>query len=283
MKISAFTITRNAIRYNYPVVESITSILPICDEFIINVGDSQDDTLSLIKSLRSPKIKIIENRWDMSMGETVLAHQTNLAFKECRGDWAFYLQSDEVIHEDDLRPLVRLMQKNLHNKNADSLRLRWLHFYGSYYRYRIDHGWFQKNDRIIKNNGEIESYGDAGSFRRKDGQPLKRKNTLCLLYHYGWVQPADIMSLRRLNAEQIGFAKLTAGEKTKNYSYGSLERFPVYFGSHPAVMKKLISEHLLSRQDWQAIEKKYWYHPAKIFQLRFKTSKRIKTKINFEG
>ena len=110
MKISGFTIVRNAVKFNYPVVASISSILPICDEFIVNVGDSEDGTLELIRSIDSPKIRIIQNQWDMSQGSEVLSQQTNLALKECRGDWAFYLQSDEVIHEDDLNKLKYWMR-----------------------------------------------------------------------------------------------------------------------------------------------------------------------------
>src|SRR5665213_914838 len=107
MKISGFTIVRNAVKFNYPVVESICSILPICDEFIVNVGDSDDGTLEMIKSIASPKIKIIETKWDMSQGPTVLSEQTNIALKHCSGQWAFYLQTDEVIHERDLPNIKR--------------------------------------------------------------------------------------------------------------------------------------------------------------------------------
>ena len=275
MKISGFTIVRNASIYNYPVVESIRSILPLCDEFIVNAGDSKDNTLSLVQSIGDPKIRIIENIWDMSMGEKMLSYQTNLALKECKGDWAFYLQSDEVIHEKDLPALKGMMEKCLHKEEVDCLRLPWLHFYGSYYRYRVDAGWFQKSERIIKNNGAIESCGDAAGFRRKDGRDLKRKKTRCLLYHYGWVHSGEIMAQRRRNAEEIGFAKLGPRERKKEYSFGDLNRFPVYFGEHPWVMKERVQNHPLSQEDWQNICRRYWYHPAKIFRIRYKTGRRI--------
>ena len=278
MKISGFTIARNAIKFNYPILESLHSFLPICDELIVNVGDSEDETLDLIKSIHDPKIRIIENRWDMTMGEAVLAYQTNLALKECRGDWAFYLQSDEVIHEKDHRILTHLLKKCLHDNKVDVLRFQWLHFYGSYYRYRIDAGWFQKNDRIIRNNGEVESYGDAGGFRRKDGEPLKRKKIWQLLYHYGWVNSKEMITKRRLNAEQIGFTHLRPEERVQEYSFGDLERFPIYFGTHPSVMAERIKQHSFSQEDWKNITRRYWYHPARIFKMRYKTSKRVKFK-----
>ncbi|MFH1354898.1 MAG: glycosyltransferase, partial [Candidatus Omnitrophota bacterium] len=196
MRVSGFTIVRNALKYNYPVAESIKSILPVCDEFIVNVGDSEDATLELIESIRDPKIKILRGTWDFSVGEEVLGHETNRAFSKCTGDWAFYLQGDEVVHESDLPILKRMMLRYIDDPKVDALRFKWLHFFGSYYRYRIDSGWFQKEDRIVKNNGEVESYSGAFGFRRKDGKPLQRARTGCFIYHYGWVQPADIMTKR---------------------------------------------------------------------------------------
>lgn len=279
MKISGFTIARNVIKFNYPIMESIQSILPLCDEFIVNVGDSEDDTLGLIRSIGSDKIRIIQNTWDFSQGAEVLSYQTNLALKECSGDWAFYLQSDEVIHEDDHRKLIRIMQKYLNDEKVDTLRFRWFHFYGSYFRYRVDRGWYQKQDRIIRNNGEVESFGDAFGFKRKDEQPLRRKNTKCFLYHYGWVHSQQMMTERRVNAEAIGFTELIDDERTEKYDYGNLNRFPAYFGMHPAVMRERIAGHVLSSKDLTGIDKKYWWYPLKWFKVRYKTGRRVKEKI----
>src|SRR3989338_3168083 len=240
MKVSGFTIVRNAVKYNYPVVESIRSILPICDEFIVNVGESEDETLDLVQSIGSEKVRVIENEWDMSQRSEVLSYQTNLALDDCRGDWAFYLQSDEVVHEDDLGKLKETMLRCQDDPAVDALRFQWLHFYGSYFRYRVDHGWYQKQDRIIRNNGKAESFGDAFGFQRTDGRPLNRKSTNCFLYHYGWVHPQEVMAERRVNAEKIGFVKLNDDERQGVYDYGDLNRFPAYFGSHPAVMARRI-------------------------------------------
>jgi len=279
MKVSGFTIIRNARKFNYPAVESIKSILPICDELIINVGDSEDDTLEMMKSIHDPKIKIIETRWDMSQKKEVLSYQTNVALSHCKGDWAFYLQSDEVIHHKDLPRLKQCMEKFLNDDAVDALRFKWLHFYGSYYRYRIDYGWYQKQDRIIRNNGQVESFGDAYAFRRKDGARLRRKNTGCFLYHYGWVQPQDVMASRRDNAHTIGFVDLKESERVKEYQFGDLNRFPVYFGSHSKVMEPLVKSHRVSQEDKKEIDRKYWWHPLKWFKVRYKTFKRVKEAI----
>ena len=272
MNISGFTIVRNAVKYNYPVIASISSILPVCDEFIVNVGDSEDGTLDLVRSIKSPKIRIIEIPWNMAQGPAVLSEQTNVALRHCTGDWAFYVQSDEVIHEADLPRLKRCMRQYLNDPAVDALRFKWLHFYGSFWRYRIDAGWYQKQDRIIRNNGSIESLGDAFGFRRKDGRPLQSRQTQCLLYHYGWVNSVEDMSRRSENAAQIGYGDT---HKSGACGYGDLNRFPTYFGTHPAVMSGIIARHALSREDRQTVQQRYWWHPLRLLRLRYKTGRRV--------
>lgn len=279
MRISGFTIVRNALKYGYPVLESIHSILPICDEFIVAVGDSEDGTGEIIRGIDNPKIKIVKTTWDFSQGKEVLSHQTNLALKECRGDWAFYLQTDEVVHEADLPKLKQAMERYVNDESVDALRFKWFHFYGSYHRYRIDRGWYQKQDRIIKNNKQIVSEGDAWGFKRADGQPLRSKHPGAFIYHYGWVQDERIMAERRKNAEAIGFVRLEANERKDDYAYGDLDRFPAYFGTHPEVMEDRIAAHRISRDDLKQIRQKYWWFPPQVLKIRYKTGRRVKEKI----
>lgn len=280
MKISGLTIVCNAVKYDYPVVEAIRAILPVCDEFIVGIGESTDGTRDLIRSINSPKIKIFEAKWDFSKGPQVLSEQTNLALAKCTGDWVFYVQADELIHEDDLPRLKKIMEDDLNDKDVDALRFKYLHFYGNYYRYRIDAGWFQKQDRIIRNNGTIESYGDAYAFRRKDGNPLKTRSTGCLLYHYGWVHSGEVVTQRRANHKKMGFEGLENLNESKAHDFGELDRFPVYFGSHPLVMKERIGQHALSQADKIHIDRKYWWFPPKIMKLRYKTSRRVKQRMS---
>lgn len=283
MKISGMTIVKNAIQYGYPIVEAVRSILPICDEFIINEGYSDDGTYELIQQINDPKVRIIRQHWDLSNDVDGLSDQTNIALQECTGDWVFYVQADEVIHEHDLPRLKNIMQRHLHDPSVDSFRLKWLHFYGSYYRYRVDYGWFQKEDRIIRNNNTIESTQDALTFRRKDGHELKKKVLRTLLYHYGWVQPEEVMNQRKVNLSSmcIGAQKLSDDQRGKRYDYGDLNRFPVYFGSHPTVMKDWITQHALSQQDWVSITQQYWWHPSRWLRLRYKTP--IRQKVAYDS
>ena len=103
MKVSGFTFIRNGSSLGYPFIESIKSILPICDEFIVAIGRSEDDTLKKILALRSKKIKIIETSWNENISDRgfVYAQQKMIAQYNCSGDWAFYLEGDVIIDPKD--------------------------------------------------------------------------------------------------------------------------------------------------------------------------------------
>ena len=111
MKISGFTFGKNLSKLYYPYKESILSILPIVDEFIVVLGnnDQDDNSHSVIESIKSPKIKILNTKWDVEKypGGTELAHQTDIAKENCLGDWLFYIQGDEVMHEKYLNTVKK--------------------------------------------------------------------------------------------------------------------------------------------------------------------------------
>jgi hypothetical protein len=60
MRVSCFTFIRNGTKLKYPFVESIRSALPLCDEFIVAVGDCQDDTRERVLAIADPRIRIID-------------------------------------------------------------------------------------------------------------------------------------------------------------------------------------------------------------------------------
>ena len=169
MFVSGFTFVRNAIKFDYPIVEAIMSILPVCDEVIVAVGNSDDDTLGLIKSIDSPKIKIIETVWDDTLreGGKVLAVETNkaLAAVSKDADWCFYIQGDEVVHEQYLPAIHQAMDDNLHDRKVEGFLFKYLHFYGSYQYVADAQRWYRQEIRIIRNQKKITSYRDAQGFR----------------------------------------------------------------------------------------------------------------------
>ncbi|MCX6294960.1 MAG: glycosyltransferase family 2 protein [Bacteroidetes bacterium] len=248
MKISGFTIVRNAIKYDYPIVEAITSILPLCDELIVAVGKSEDETLQLIRSINSPKIKILETVWDEGLrkGGKVLADETNKAFAAVakNSDWAFYIQGDEVIHEKYLPIIKQAMEQFKNDKNVDGLLFNYTHFYGSYDFIGDSRRWYRREIRVIKNDREISSYLDAQGFR-KNGQKLNVKYINAEVYHYGWVKPPEAQQ-----AKQQTFNKLWHDDEwmKKNvpdvdkFDYSQTDSVALFAGTHPKVMQNRIDK-----------------------------------------
>jgi cellulose synthase/poly-beta-1,6-N-acetylglucosamine synthase-like glycosyltransferase len=179
MKVSGFTFVKNAIKYGYPVVESIQSILPVVDEMIVCLGDSEDDTNNLIASIGSDKIKIIHSVWDDSLreGGKVLAVETNkaIAATAADSDWLFYIQADEVVHEQYHKTIVDAMQQFKDDKRVEGLLFNYHHFYGSYKYIGDGRRWYSKEIRIIRNDRQIKSYRDAQGFRWDDDRKLNVK------------------------------------------------------------------------------------------------------------
>ncbi len=248
MFVSGFSVVRNAIRYDYPFIESLQSLLPLVDELVLAVGDCDDGTVEALSQLDTHKLKIIHTVWDpkIRQGGLIISQQTNLALDQCQGDWCFYLQADEVLHENDLDRLDFAMRKYIDKPTVDGLTFRYHHFRADYY-YR-DPLPYRRQTRIIRRNSGARSYGDACGFRI-DGRPMRNASTGAWIYHYGHVKPPQNMA-----AKMDFFGSLYDGrhvEPGKEWStdtYGwdvrSCERFT---GEHPLVMQKRVSS-----QHWQA-------------------------------
>jgi hypothetical protein len=196
MKISGFTIIRNAVINDYPIVEAITSILPVVDEMIVLCGDSQDTTNDLIAAIGSPKIKIHHSTWDHSLrkGGRVLAVETDKAFAlvDPESDWAFYIQGDEVLHEKYRGEVINACKKYKDDKKVAGLLFKYLHFYGTYDYVGDSRRWYNREVRVIRNDKSISAYRDAQGFR-KGRQKLLVKPIDAYIYHYGWVKsPAQM-------------------------------------------------------------------------------------------
>jgi hypothetical protein len=246
VKVSGFSIVRNAIKYDYPIVEAITSVLPYCDEFVIAVGKSEDATLELIRSIPSDKIRILETVWDDSLreGGKVLAVETNKAFQACASDsdWCFYIQGDEVIHEQYSQVILEGMRKWKDDKRVEGLLFHYTHFYGSYDFTADSRDWYANEVRIVRNNKRISSYKDAMGFRL-EGKKLNVKRVEAFVYHYGWVKPPELQQ-----AKQESFHKMWHDDewvnknipKTDKFDYSKIDSLERFRGSHPQVMQDRI-------------------------------------------
>jgi len=168
MKVTGFSFIKNAVQFQYPIVEAIQSILPLCDEMIVVVGDSNDGTRELVTAIQQKKIHIIDSIWDNSLKDgRVLAVETDKAFKKISADtdWCFYIQGDEVVHEDGYAEIISAMAKWKDTKEVDGLLFKYRHFYGSYDYTGVSSRWYKNEIRVIKNDKNIFSYRDAKGFR----------------------------------------------------------------------------------------------------------------------
>lgn len=254
MKVTGFTFIRNALKLDYPIVEAINSILPICDDFVVAVGNSEDDTLNLIQSIDPTKIQILETIWDDSLRENgaVLATETNKAFQAIGmdSDWAIYIQGDEVIHEKYLENIQKAMVFYKDRRDIDGLLFDYLHFYGSYDYVGASTSWYGEEIRVIKNNKNIYSFKDAQGFRKNDNQKLNVAKIPAFVYHYGWVKEPRAMQLK-----QESFNKLWHDDdwmeenvvKSDFFEYEDhISQLKVFGGSHPRLM-----EDRIKRKNWK--------------------------------
>ena len=269
MRVCGFTFIRNGIKFDYPYIEAIKSILPICDEFIVAVGNSDDGTRESIENL-DPKIKIIDTFWDDSLreGGKVLAIETDKAFAAVSTDydWAFYIQGDEVVHEKYLPVIKDAMLKHKSDNNVDGLLFDYTHFYGSYDYVGAAHNWYRKEIRVIRSTKNIYSYKDAQGFRINDNKKLNVKPIKASIYHYGWVKEPSAMQGKQETFNKLwhsdNWMKENVVEATQ-FDYSIIDALYPFKETHPKVMS-------------ERIDSKNWKFDFDITMNRFKIKDKIK-------
>ena len=259
---------KNAHKLYYPMRYAVESILPLVDEFVVALGDSDEDdtTREEILAIGSDKIRIIDTVWDIEKYPRGMehAHQTDIAREACSGDWLFYLQSDEVIHEKYLPVIRERCQELLEDPEVEGLLFRYKHFWGDYEHIQDTHCWYRKEIRIIRNHPDIRSWESAQSFRRIpdfDGVNYRRQeNTHKLkvadvdaeVYHYGWVRPPSVMQnkIKVFTANHKGVNRVAEDIRARRYpeyfDYGNVGKLTRFKGTHPAVMQPWIEQF-----DWK--------------------------------
>ncbi|PKP23268.1 MAG: hypothetical protein CVU05_00010 [Bacteroidetes bacterium HGW-Bacteroidetes-21] len=229
------------------------SVLPLVDEFIVALdkGDASDTTEQEILSIGSDKIKIPYRVWDEQLykNSQIFRHETNFALSKCTGDWCFYIQADEVIHEDDYEEIQLACQRHLNNKKVEGLLFNYRHFWGDYLHYLPFHGWYRNEIRIIRNHIGVESIKDAQSFRIGN-RKLKVAKINAHIFHYGWVRPPDRMGKKKKEHDNIHQGSTVNSLETPSdiFNYGNLSAIPLYTETHPAIMQERISSFFWTDQ-----------------------------------
>jgi len=262
MKISAFTIIKNATKYDYPIVESIKSLEPYVDEYVVNLGDSEDNTDELINSnfASNPKFKIFKSIWEgKDKGMAFFRNQTNKALEQCTGDWVFYLQGDECVHHDEMAK-IRDAFVDADKNGKQSILFDFLHFEKNYTKtkktYSEGFDAYEREIRAFKNNGNIFSHGDAMGFAYKDlnadlkSVPERLYASNLHIYHYGYVKSRRTMLAKKQYLKDYYFSDPTFTEDQKVIENGKIRsegdkykfsrNLNDFTGTHPSSMSERI-------------------------------------------
>ena len=243
MKVSGFTFLRNGQQLGYPFVASIRSILPLVDEFVIALGPCDDDTEKMLREIGDPKMRIIPTIWnekmrgDYSVGGFVYGQQKSIALFNCTGDWAFYLEADEVLHEDDLPKIRAAMEKYLADERVEALAFDYLHFYGNKNTIAWSPGWYRSEVRILRNTIPAWS-SEALFFNVVDGHKKSRypraAHAGATIFHYGWVRSEAQMNLKSASVQKYWN---DAPPAVLDYSKIDGSILKLFSGTHPKIVQ----------------------------------------------
>lgn len=241
MRVVGFSLVANAVRPDFPVLESLGSILPLVDELVVNVGPSTDGTRDLIAGLHDPRLRLLDGVWDPTLGGRMLAVETQRALDRCRGTWAIYIQADEVLHESGLDLLRSAMDRAAADQRVQGLLVDFCHLYGSAEWVGRSRAWYRREVRVVRPGGETRSHGDAQGFRLGEAaRRLPARRSGATYFHYGWARPLEVLATKR----EVDNA-LFHGGRPRRSPVGAQLPWDVglarFRGSHPACMARWIA------------------------------------------
>jgi hypothetical protein len=252
MRLSGFTFLRNASLLGYPYIESLQSLLAVCDEVVVAVGTSDDDTLQQVLNLKDPKLKIIPTTWNEQMQDRgyTYAQQKMIAQFNCTGDWAFYLEGDEVLHELDYTKIRQAVEHSHNNHQVEAIVFDYYHFYGSPYTYAYSPRWYRRAPRIIRNS--LRTWAPDGLFwlvmqENRRGRYPYATTANCYIYHYG-----HIRSVAKMNEKQ---------KRVEHYWGKTAQEFLGYGNIDPETIKDFCHTHPRSMQRWLSDEAEQLFVP----------------------
>jgi hypothetical protein len=241
--ISGFTFLRNGVKLGFPFEASIKSLLPLVDEFVIAIGAGEDDTRERLLAIGDPKIRLIDTHWNERMAERgfVYAQQKMIAQYACTGDWAFYLEGDEVLHENELPAIRASVDRHQGNPKVEALVFDYLHFYGSPHWLAVSPAWYRRECRLIRNT--IRTYAPDGQFwvvmnKHRHGRNPNAALANAHIYHYGHVRRIEYMQAK---LDQVS-KYWSHGAPQVHYGKIDGQSLRPYEGSHPKVMQQWLAE-----------------------------------------
>ena len=242
--LSGFTLVRNAVKLDFPIVPAIRSVLEVCDEVVVNVGKSEDETRDLVAAVGDPRVRIIDSEWDFTKKNEMLSIETLKAMAACRGRWGIYIQADEVLHEDGARILREKTQEWDGDPQVEGLLVRYAHFYGGFDIVATNRRWYRREVRCIRLGQDIRPYQGAQGFRvGPDYRKIRARATDAVMFHYGWARPA------RAIREKLEISKTiypwSRERSARDQERGYLEWLPLlrrFTGGHPRAAQAWVQD-----------------------------------------
>lgn len=241
--LSGFTLVRNAVKLDFPIVPAIRSLLEVCDEVVVNVGESEDDTRDVVASVKDPRVRILDTKWDFTKKNIMLSIETQRAMDACRGSWGTYIQADEVLHEQGARTLREQTAQWDDDERVEGLLVKYLHFYGDFDTVATNRRWYRREVRCIRLGKDIHPYQGAQGFRvGPERRRIRARVTDAEMFHYGWARPAKAI-LEKLEISKTIYP--WGGDRfDKEQARGHLEWIPLlrpFTGTHPAAAAEWIA------------------------------------------
>jgi len=240
--LSGFTIVRNAVKLDFPIVPAIRSVLEVCDEVVVNVGKSEDETRDLVASIGDPRIRILDTEWDFTKKNLMLSIETQRAMDACRGSWGIYIQADEVLHETGARTLKEKVAAWDRDPRVEGLLVKYQHFYGGFDWVATSRRWYRREVRCVRLGRDIRPYQGAQGFRvGPEYRKIRARVTDAEMFHYGWARPAKAIK-QKLEISKTIYP--WGGDRfDKEQARGHLEWIPLlkpFTGTHPAAARNWI-------------------------------------------
>ncbi len=241
--LSGFTLVRNAIKLDFPIVPAIRSVLEVCDEVVVNVGKSDDDTRDLVASVKDPRVRILDTVWDFTKKNEMIGMETARAMTACKGEWGIYIQADEVLHETGARELKERVLEWTDDQRVEGLLVQYLHFYGGFDTVATNRRWYRREVRCVRLDRDIRPYQGAQGFRvGPEYRKIGARATDAVMFHYGWARPARAIREKYEASKVIYPWSRERSEREQQRGY--LEWLPL--------LKRFAGEHPRAAREWVA-------------------------------
>lgn len=270
-KSAALFRAANVTIMDYPLEEAVYTALQICDEAVIVMGQSQDDTeqrvWSIFEGYEPGRVVMCKQYFVYDRGWQ--QRWWNFAVAQTDAEWLLWLDADEAIHEGKVGKIHDLMEK----PDCGLIRFPFLHFYATKdYAIRMP---LVHNTRMGRrsigyrmvnwctdqtpNNAACQVVfgldGIEANAHSWEGEYIEDVDAP--IYHYGWCRDATALAISQVKhrawyADGGGLERGTIPmvrphpfDVKGKLSNGRLARWE---GSHPAIMDKWFNDH---RERWK--------------------------------